>query len=290
MFGQERFAATNALLGARAAEVGTLIVVHRGTAVGSLVENTPESVVAAVASGGDVVEIDVVASTDGEFFAFHDGNEQRLLGTTTDLRSCTAREIRAQRYVHSERPGRPAPVAGLLDLLGGVPAGTLVNVDRSWTWWESLLPALDALSMSAQLLLKCSAAALDRVDVLRAHPVKYPFVPICATVEQAHGHLDDPQLNTVGVELLARDAASPFLDPAVLADLRARGALVLVNAEVLTTGRDLFAGHDDERAVLGSPDEGWGPLFDLGVDAIQTDWPWLLRDYRAARERVAVGA
>ncbi|RPF28942.1 glycerophosphodiester phosphodiesterase family protein [Georgenia muralis] len=290
MFGQERFATTNALLGARAAEVGTLIVVHRGTAVGSLVENTPESVVAAVASGGDVVEIDVVASTDGEFFAFHDGNEQRLLGTDTDLRACTAREIRAHRYVHSARPGRPAPVAGLLELLAGVPAGTPVNVDRSWAWWESLLPALDTLGMSDRLLLKCAAAATDRIAVLRAHPVKYPFVPICTTPEEAHRYLEDPELNTVGVELLARDAASPFLDHEVLAGLRARGAMVLVNAEVLTTGRDLFAGHDDERAVLCSPEEGWGPLFDLGVDAIQTDWPWLLRDYRAARERVAVGA
>lgn len=282
-FGQPRFAAVNAALNDRLAAVGTLVVVHRGTAAGSIVENTPEAVVAALASGGDVVEIDVVASTDGEFFVFHDGNEARLLGTDADLRTLSAREIRSQRYVHVDRPGRAARVAPLLELLAGVPVGALLNVDRSWAWWETLLPALDGLDMTGHLLLKCPARHTGRVDVLRAHPVMYPFLPICTTVEQAHRYLWDPELNTVGVELVATDASSPFLDPGVLAELHARGALVMVNAEVLTTGVDLFAGHDDERAVLDSFEAGWGPLLDLGVDAIQTDWPWLLRDLRAAR-------
>ncbi|WNB85167.1 glycerophosphodiester phosphodiesterase family protein [Cellulomonas sp. ATA003] len=287
-FGQPRFAAVNAVLNQRVDLVGTLIVVHRGTAVGSIVENTPEAVLAAVASGGDVVEIDVVASTDGELFAFHDGTEPRLLGITANLRTLTARQIRDQRYVHVERPGRPARVAGLLDLLAAVPGGTLVNVDRSWDAWRTLLPALDTLDMTGRLLLKCRAGD-EAADVLRAHPVKYPFMPICTTVAQAHQHLDDPDLNTVGVELIAGDATSPFLDADVVAGLHARGAFVMVNAEVLATGLDLFAGHDDERAVLDSPEAGWGPLFALGVDMIQTDWPWLLRDYRAARQRVPVG-
>ncbi|RMB61680.1 glycerophosphodiester phosphodiesterase family protein [Tessaracoccus antarcticus] len=290
MFGQARFADTNALLSERAHKVGTLIVVHRGTSAGSVVENTPEAVRAALASGGDVIEIDAVASRDGEFFAFHDGEEARLLGEATNLRLCTAAEIRERRYIHNDRPGRPAHIVGLVELLDGVPAGTLVNVDRSWRWWERLLPALDTLRMSNQLLLKCSASHVERINVLRAHPVKYPFIAICSTEEQAHRHLEDPELNTVGVELLAATPESPFLDPAVLSRLRARDALIMVNAEVLATATDLFAGHDDERAVLHSPAEGWGPLFDLGVDAIQTDWPWLLRDYRNSLRDVGVPA
>jgi len=282
-FGQPRFASVNAALNDRAAAVGTLVVVHRGTASGSIVENTPEAVVAALASGGDVVEIDAVASTDGEFFAFHDGNEARLLGGGADLRTLTAREIRDQSYVHVDRPGREARVAPLLELLAGAPADALINVDRSWDWWETLLPALDGLDMAGRVLLKCRARDAGRVDVLREHAVKYPFLPICTTVEHAQRYLSDPELNTVGVELVATDASSPFLDAALVADLHARGVFVMVNAEVLSTGVPLFAGHDDERAVLDSPEAGWGPLFDLGVDAIQTDWPWLLRDHRAAR-------
>ncbi|QCU77012.1 glycerophosphodiester phosphodiesterase family protein [Citricoccus sp. SGAir0253] len=290
MVGQARFRDVNTRLRRRMDEVGTLIVVHRGTAVGSVAENTPAAVAAAVASGGDVVEIDVVRSTDGEFFAFHDGEEPRLLGTEADLRTLTAAEIRVQRHVHVDRPGRPSRVAGLRGLLTGMPPGTLVNLDRSWDWWEALLPELDRLGMAGQLLLKCRAEDGDRVAVLRDHGVKYPFLPICTTVDQAFAHLDDPDLNTVGVELLTRDPAGPFLQDGVVAELHARGVLVLVNAEVLSTGVDLFAGYDDERSVLGDPGEGWGPLFDLGVDAIQTDWPWLLRDYRSSRRRAMVEA
>lgn len=290
MFGQPRFAAVNSRINQRIDDVGTLIVVHRGTSSGSIVENTPAAVTTAVTSGGDVVEIDTISSADGDFFVFHDGNESRLLGITTDIRRLTAAEVRAQRYVHVDRPAKPVRVAGLRELLTGMPEGTLINLDRSWAWWESLLPELDLLQIPGQLLLKCHADDVDRVAVLRAHPVKYPFLPICSTVEQAFTHLGDPDLNTIGVELLARDSASPFLDRRIIADLRSRGALVLVNAEVLTTGTDLFAGYDDERSILGSPDEGWGRLMDLGVNAIQTDWPWLLRDYRSARQRAMVEA
>ena len=287
MLGQPQFAEVNALWEERLAQRGTLIVVHRGTAAGSVVENTADAVTAALVSGGDVVEIDVCASTDGDFFAFHDGTEPRLLGIEANLSTLSSDQVRDLAYLNVHRPGRPARVEPLLELLAGFRGEQLFNVDRGWPWWETLLPALGELHMARQLMLKCAADAEDRLALLRAHPVKYPFVPICATLEQARRHLGDPMVNTVGVELLATSRDSPFLDPAVITGLRAAGVLVMVNAEVLDTGVHLFAGHDDEAAVLGRPERGWGPLFDLGVDAIQTDWPWLLSDYRARR---AVGA
>ena len=60
---------------------------------------------------------------------------------------------------------------------------------------------------------------------------------------------------------------------------------VLVNAEVLSNGIPLFAGPDDERAILEGPEQGWGPLLELGVGLIQTDWPWLLSRHRDAASR-----
>jgi Domain of unknown function/Glycerophosphoryl diester phosphodiesterase family len=285
--GQPQFATVNALLAERLAQRGTLIVVHRGTASGSVVENTADAVTAAVASGGDVVEIDVSASTDGAFFAFHDGTEPRLLGIDANLTTLPTAKVRTLTYQNVHRGGRPARVEPLLGLLARFRGGPLFNIDRSWPWWPSLLSALDRLDMAGQLLLKCAADDEERVALLRAHPTKYPFIPICATLEQARRHLGDPILNTVGVELLATAPDSSFLDPAVIAGLQACGVLVLVNAEVLDNDVDLFAGHDDEVAVLDRPEHGWGPLFDLGVDAIQTDWPWLLRDYRERRRREA---
>ena len=279
MIGQSHFAGVNRLIEDRLRAVGTLIVAHRGTAIASVVENTAAAVLAAFASGSDVVEVDVTAAADGAFFAFHDGEEQRLLGITSNLTTMAAQHIRDLRYRHVERPGRPAPVEPLMGLLDSFRGSALFHLDRSWPWWPALLPALDELDMQQQLLLK-SPADTGHVQVLRRHPTKYPYMPICRTLAQAHQHLEDPQVNTVGVELLAEDASSPFLNPEVIAGLRARGVFTLVNSEVLTTGRALFAGYDDELSVLIDPQAGWGPMLELGIDAIQTDWPWLLRDHR----------
>ena len=85
------------LLARRLAEHGTLVVAHRGTAVGSIAENTRAAALAALASGADVVEIDVATSADGEFFAFHDGAERRLLGIDENLTRLAARQIEAPR-------------------------------------------------------------------------------------------------------------------------------------------------------------------------------------------------
>ncbi len=286
VFGQPQFEDINSFLNDRFAALGTLIAVHRGTGIGSIVENTSDAVTAAVASGGDIVEIDVVASTDGDFFAFHDGYERRLLGVGANLRTMSTAQINDLSYRHVARPGRPARVEPLLDLLSNFRGRALFNIDRSWCWWPALLRDLDALNMTGQLLLK-SPAGEDQVQFLREHPVKYPFLPICRTLEESFSLLDDPRLNTVGVELVAEHPSHPFVDPRALAGLRERGVFTFANAEVLTTGIDLFAGYDDETAILRSPDLGWGPLFDLGVDVIQTDWPWLLRDYRKERVRAA---
>jgi glycerophosphoryl diester phosphodiesterase len=284
VYGQAHFAAINAKLNQRLTEVGTMIAVHRGTAVATVVENSSDAVVAAQVSGADVVEIDVVASSDHQFFAFHDGEERRLLGTDSWLSDLPADHIRRLRYVHVDRPSRPARVELVPELLSGFRGESLFHIDRSWRWWPALLPTLDSLDMTDQLLLK-SPAEGPWARVLRAHPVKYPYMPICRTWDDVNRHLGDPTLNIVGIELLADDSDSPFVDAEAVAKIRAHGAFVMVNAEVLPSGgAPLFAGYDDEVAVLGSADKGWGPLFDLGVDVIQTDWPWLLRDYRRTRE------
>lgn len=267
------------------AERGPLIMAHRGTAVGSIAENTPEAVRAARVSGADLVEIDVSASADGEFFAFHDGAESRLLGEDIDILSLDAAQIRQRRYVHVDRAEKPATVATLTEVLEALPAETPVNIDRSWPWWDTFLPWLDDWDGKAHLVLKCPASEEHALQLLRAHPHRYPFLPICRDLTQAEALVTDPALNTVGVELLAETPDHPALDPLRLRGLRAappngREPLVLVNSEVLTDGVPLFAGHDDERAVLASPESAWRMLFELGVDIIQTDWPWVLHAYR----------
>ncbi|WP_044493843.1 glycerophosphodiester phosphodiesterase family protein [Nesterenkonia massiliensis] len=271
-----------------AASAGFLILAHRGTVSGLVVENTPQAVIAALRSGADAVEIDVIRSADGEFFAFHDGAEQRLLGTDLDLRSCPAEEIRALRYIHADREASTARVATLEEILRALPPSGVVNLDRSWDWWTEMLPYLDRQNVTDHVLLKCSAHDNRALSVLADHPEPYQLMPICRSVADLHRVLAIPQINTVAVELIADSPEHELADPTFIAELRDRGLIVTANAEMLTDGIPLFAGYDDETSLFVDPEEGWGHLVDLGITMIQTDWPWLLADYRRRRlERAA---
>ena len=284
MFGQARFAAMNAHINSRFDDQPVLISAHRGSSGGSVAVNTTLGVKAAVLQGADIVEIDVTASRDGEFYCFHDGCELELLGIEPNLQNLSAAEIDHESYLWVERPGRPAKVERLLPMMRGFKGqDVLFNVDRSWWRWPNLLKALDGLYMAHQILMKCPAweeAALER---LREFPVKFPFVPICANPEDVERVLNDPRLNTVGVELITNFREHPWFCRDTVEAYHQQGAFVFVNTVTLNTGIPLFGGLDDELAISDGPEVAYGPVFDLGVDAVQTDWPAIVRDYRTKR-------
>jgi glycerophosphoryl diester phosphodiesterase len=281
MFGQPQFAAMNAHLNSVFERQRVLISAHRGSSGGSVAVNTLLGVRAAVLQGADVVEIDVTASRDGEFYCFHDGCEAELLGIETNLQTLTAEEIDRLPYLWVDRPGRPARVERLLPLLRRFKdSDVLFNVDRSWWRWPNALKALDGLYMAHQIVMKCPAWETAALDRLREFGVKFPFLPICSSPEDVYRVVNDPDLNTVGVELITNTRQHPWLSAAMIEEIHALGVFVFVNTVTLTTGIPLFGGLDDELAIASSPEEAYGPILALGVDAIQTDWPAIVRDYR----------
>lgn len=276
MFGRPQYAEVNALLNGALRHHRPLTAVHRGTGLGMIVENTADAVTAALRSGADMVEIDVVSSTDGDFFVFHDGYEPHHFGFDHRLTTLSTAEIEALTY-RQRVAGPRVHVERLETVLRSFP-GVLFNVDRSWRYWSRLLPWLDRFDMAPQLLLK--TVVDDRaLELLRAHPAKYPVIAIVTTPAELEVITDDPQINLVGAELVAAHSSHDFCDPAWVARLRERGILAYVNALDLGNGELLMAGWDDTTSVLGDPDEGWGRLVDLGADVIQTDWPALLGAY-----------
>ncbi|MCU1405050.1 MAG: glycerophosphodiester phosphodiesterase family protein [Glaciihabitans sp.] len=266
-------------LAALVASRGAAIMAHRGTPGVAVVENTARAAIAAVLSGADIIEIDVTGSADGIYFAFHDGEEERLLGRDVDLLTLSSREIRQFCFARVSTPSgdvRIETIDQVLSALWRRFPDTLVNLDRSWNNWPDFLQVLDGFERGSQLILK-SPVVGGHLEHLQDHPVKYPYVGICRTIAEVEIVLALADVNVVGVELLAPTDSSPFLDPTVLASFRDRGALLIANAEVLPGGPDLFAGHDDDESIFGTG-PGWNRLLDLGFDVIQTDWPWLLRE------------
>lgn len=282
MVGHPKYQEINSLLNQRLEERSPLIVVHRGTGLGNVPENTADAVQAALVQGADAVEIDVVESADGGFFLFHDGCERQAFDQDVDIRKLTSAEIGALRYVWSSRAATVTEFGALLERFRGE---VLFNVDRTWWYWDDLLPFVDRYDVAPQLVFKSPVEEVW-LEKLRRHPVKYPFIPMVRTRADIDTVLGDLDLNLVGVELLAQGFDDELAEPALVAELHAAGLVCLFNAINLPDGVPLFAGLDDHTSVFGEPADGWGKLIDLGADLIQTDWPDLLTRYREHHPRL----
>lgn len=277
MIGHPQYVDTNAALVALLERRRPAIAVHRGSGRGSIAENTAKGIRAAEVEGADIVEIDIVSSTDGEFFLFHDGYEPMAFRIAENITTLSSAQIDELNYGWCiEQPGA-YPVERLLDVLEAFP-GTFFNVDRSWRWWPRLLDVMAEHGNVGHLLVK-SPIVPDAVAALSAHPAPFPYIPIVRTPEEVEAVIADEGLNTVGFELLAQTADDPFCDVAYLSALRERGFALLLNALNLGNRVPLYAGFDDETSMLVDPDAGWGELVRRGAGIIQTDWPGPLKAY-----------
>ena len=286
MFGADIHAETNGLINRLMEAHRPLVVSHGGVSTSTVPSNTTLAARAALLSGADIIKIDVSSSVDHVFFAFHDGFENEFLGVDRNIQTMTAGEIGELSYHWKDRPLRRSRVERLNALLGefrGRPF--LFALDRSWWRWPTLLRVLDGLGMAEQVLLKVPAWETQALEKLRQHRTKYPVLAICYTLDEVRAlPIHDDEINLVGVELIAHDDDSPWFDDSVMEQLHRDHLLTWVNSETLTTGVPLFAGHDDEKAVAESPSAAWSRLLDLGVDAVQTELPWLLYHLRSRRE------
>lgn len=210
-FGREQYAQINANLNQACARSPFVIAAHRGTPRGDIRENTLNSVLATKQVNADIAEIDVIRSTDGEYFAFHDGTEMARLRITDDILSKTAAELDELRY--TEYPGAYyGNVERVAHILSNAP-DILINIDRSWRYWGSgFLDWLDQFHLESKLILKCPVTGGFQ-QALHDHDVKYMFMGMIQNPDELDLFVDDEQINTVGVELVATTEDTPLADP-----------------------------------------------------------------------------
>ncbi len=91
-------------------------VAHRGLHGGSVIENTPSAISAAIA-GGYAIEVDVQISRDGEAMVHHDDALGRLTDGRGNLRDLTAAALARVRFCATS--DRMMTLGGLCDLTGG---------------------------------------------------------------------------------------------------------------------------------------------------------------------------
>lgn len=255
-------------------ERGVLIAVHRGTNGGNVIQNTTKAYLNAIRHKGDIVEVDVVRSIDGEFFAFHDGQEKLVFDKNIDLRLLPSEQIKGLPCFNSLAEPVDQRLETIEEVLANLEGKSLINIDRSWFYWDTFLDKLKTYQSLNQVLLKAPAKR-ELLEQLRDSELNVMFMPIVKTVEELELVLNFGGINLVAVELIFEDLDSELISPATMQRLRNKGILTWVNALRLNDTIVLAARIDDEVALF---DNGysWIKLVELGFDIIQTDWPYLL--------------
>lgn len=259
-------------------ERGIVIAVHRGTNGGDVLQNTSLAYQNALSHQADMVEVDVIRSKDGVFYGFHDGQEPLVFHQEVDIRQLTSQEIDQMTCYNSVNEETEQTVERLSFILDQLRDKCLINIDRSWFYWDTLLEELKKEETLPQLLLK-SPAEKKYLDQLAASGLDIAFMPIVKNVDELELALSYSTIQIVAIELVFDSLDSPLLSPERIKELHKQGLLLWANPICLGKGTQLTAGLDDNRAIRGDQDGSWGALIDMGFDILQTDWPLLLRHY-----------
>lgn len=254
-----------------------LIAANRGTSGGSVVQNTILSYQNALLHGADMIEVDVSMTIDGVFFAFHNGEEPVELGIKRDIREMTAAEVESKKTLNSLQEYVGQRVERLDTVLERFRGKCFINIDRSWFYWEKIIPFLKAKEMDTQILLK-SGVHERLLSELEASGTGLMYMPIVKTMDEWET-VKKYDVNVAAAELIFSDLNGPFTDPAFLKELLDEGILPWVNVIRLNDEIVLSGGLDDNLAIGEGFEKSWGRLIDLGYQILQTDWPALLRNY-----------
>lgn len=254
-----------------------LAAAHRGTCGGNIIWNTTLSYKNALLHGADMVEIDVSMTKDGVFFAFHNTEEEVELGRKCDIRQMTSEEVEEINVLNSTRNTSGQKVERLEKVLPELKGKCLINIDRSWFYWEKVIAFLKSMNMDDQILLK-SGVEDDYLRQLERSGSGLMYMPIVRTMEEWE-KVKEYDINVCAAELIFDTSDHIFADRGFLEELRNQGIAPWVNAITLNDRDILSGGFDDNRAISEGFDSSWGRLMEMGYQIIQTDWVALLRGY-----------
>lgn len=257
------------------------IAAHRGSCGGNIPPNTIVSYEAALYQGANILEADVARSADGVFYMFHtgSGNEKYYLGIDCAFEDLKSKEL-DKIYLNNElgkdtlyRLSRPEDI--LLQFKGRC----IINLDRSWEYWEEIMPMVRKLDMVDQILLKspCKKEWIEKVGVVASD---FAYMPIINEDITPFYELGGNRLpGFIGAELVFATEDAPIITQNVVDQLHKAGKIAWGNSIQFSAKKILSAGHNDDISLSGNPDAGWGWLIRHGFDIIQTDWVCALKNY-----------
>lgn len=255
-----------------------LVVAHRGSAGGNIPCNTIAAYENALRQGADMIEVDLEMTADGHLVIFHPGMEPAHLKSERHIPEMTLEEVRELRYVNCDRVPTQFGVEMFDDVLETFRNRCFINVDKFWGHPAEIAKAIRRHGMSEQMLVK-SAPSDDVVKVLSETAPEIAYMPIIRGIDGTHEKLMESNIRYIGCEILFFEDSEPQVSPDFIAHLHRDGKLAWGNSIIYNCKKQIAAGHSDDTAICGDPENSWGWLADHGFDVIQTDWPILLINY-----------
>ncbi len=274
----------NDILKKKLEEKEILIASHRGVCGGNICQNNRLAYKAALLYGADMIEMDVIQSADGVFYAYHNGTEKVNLDIDRDIREMTSEEIDAQQYYNWLHKTSGIKVAKMEDILDEFEEQCLINIDRSWFYWKNVIEALSKRPNRGSILLK-SAPEPELLQTLQDSGSDLMYMPIVRSVEDWE-RVKTYDINVAAVEVIFDSLEHPLIAKERFEEWEELGVIPWVNAISLGTEPrfNISAGIGDNLAIDKGFDEGWGSLIRMGFKILQTDWPGLMTRYLEERK------
>lgn len=259
-----------------------VVVSHRGDW-----RNWPENSIPAIESvigmGVDVMELDLKLTRDSVLVLCHDKSIDR----TTNGRGCVEELTydSISRCVLKTGAGVKTALRmpTLREALEVCKDRIVVNIDQGYEYYDLALRITEELGMTDQVLIKGKRAVETVARKFGEYPRNMMYMPII-DILKPQGEALFEEYRSSGTTPLAYEVCWDLFTPRVEACMRqviAGGSKLWVNS----LWDSLCGGLSDDAAFIGSAEQVYGRLLEMGASIIQTDRPELLIRYLESQHR-----
>lgn len=238
-------------------------------------ENSLAAIESAIEIGVDIVELDLQETADGELIIMHDETINRTTTGKGKIAEMTLDSIRHFKLKNGVNIKTNHPIPTLREALELCKGRVLINLDKADRYFDKVVPLLEETGTTRQIIMKGRKPAKEVRKLYGHYLDEVVYMPIVDMNDAASVKLFKDHLKSqpCAFELCFR-SDDQYVKQA--SQLAAGKSLIWVN----TLWDTLCGGHEDDKALLESPEAHYGYLIDtLGVRIIQTDRPAFVIDY-----------
>ena len=247
------------------------LAAHRGVCGVNVPCNTLLAYKIALDQGADIIEIDVAKSRDGQFFVFHPGMEFAYLKTGKTIAEMSAEEVRSTPILNNDEAKTHYSIPTLQEVFALLRDKVYINVDKFWTDIKGISAEIRRAGVEKQVILKTSADE-QYFDDIERYASDMMYMPVVQKRDNITGKLAGRNIKHIGVEVVFGDLKDDGASRGYIKSMHEKNMLVWANSIIYDERDVLGAGFTDDVSLEKGGDYGWGKLYELGFDIIQTDW------------------